>query len=214
MNTDIIENSKKFWNQVHSNNKRDSIKIDDWLDKFLNIIESCKTPIIDLGCGSGNDTLYLLNKGKEVIPCDLSKNSIDSIKKDFPEIKDAKCFNMLDGLPFEDSSCELIIADLCLHYFTEADTKKVLKDIQRVLTKNGHLIFRVNSVNDVNHGAGQGLEVEHHLYLTSDNILKRFFDKSDLLYFLSDFEIEYLNEETMTRYKLDKKLYRGCVKKY
>lgn len=124
MNTDIIENSKNFWNQVHSNNRRDSIKIDDWLDDFSDIIENCKTPIIDLGCGSGNDTLYLLNKGKEVIPCDLSKNSIDSIKKDFPEIKDAKCFNMLDGLPFKDSSCDLIIADLCLHYFTEADTKK------------------------------------------------------------------------------------------
>lgn len=213
MNTDIIENSKNFWNQVHSNNRRDSIKIDDWLDNFSDIIENCKTPIIDLGCGSGNDTLYLLNKGKEVIPCDLSKNSIDSIKKEFPEIKDALCFNMLDGLPFKDSSCDLIIADLCLHYFTEADTKKVLKDIQRVLTKNGHLIFRVNSVNDVNHGAGQGLEVEHHLYLTSDNIYKRFFDKSDLLYFLSDFKIKYLNEETMTRYKLEKKLYRGCVKK-
>ena len=43
-------------------------------------------------------------------------------------------------------------------------------DIKRILTNNGHLIFRVNSINDVNHGAGEGNEVEPHLYETSDKI--------------------------------------------
>ena len=76
-----------------------------------------------------NDTLYLINKGKKVISCDQSSNAINNIRKNFPEVYDTKCFNMLNGLPFEDNSYELVIADLCLHYFREEDTFKVLKEM-------------------------------------------------------------------------------------
>ena len=188
------ENSLEYWDNIHSKYERNEIKLDDWLDKFETIIDSCSTPILDLGCGSGNDTLYLINKN-------------------FPEVYDTKCFNMLDGMPFDNNSFELIIADLCLHYFKEKDTFELLNEIRRILTVGGRLIFRVNSVNDVNHGAGQGNEIEHHLYETSDKRLKRFFDEKDIKFFFKDFDIEYLNEEIMTRYKLEKRLYRVCVRK-
>ena len=93
------------------------------------------------------------------------------------------------------------------------ENQEILNEIRRILTVGGRLIFRVNSVNDVNHGAGQGNEIEHHLYETSDKRLKRFFDEKDIKFFFKDFDIEYLNEEIMTRYKLEKRLYRVCVRK-
>lgn len=64
------ENSLEYWDNIHSKYERNEIKLDDWLDKFETIIDSCSTPILDLGCGSGNDTLYLINKNKQVISCD------------------------------------------------------------------------------------------------------------------------------------------------
>ena len=207
------ENSLKYWDSMHIQYNRNDIKTDDWLDRFATIIDHCSTPVLDLGCGSGNDTLYLINRNKKVISCDQSANAIDNIKRNFPEVYDTGCFNMLDGMPFADHSFELIIADLCLHYFREKDTFELLGEIRRVLTDGGHLIFRVNSINDVNHGAGQGKEIEHHLYETADQRLKRFFDEKDIRYFFRDFELEYVNEEIMTRYKLEKRLYRVCAKK-
>lgn len=207
------DNSIKYWNDIHSQYERNEIKLDDWLDKFESIIKDCSTPILDLGCGSGNDTLYLIEKGKEVISCDQSSNAISNIIRNFPEVYDTKCFDMLDGMPFDSDSFELIIADLCLHYFKKEDTVKLLNEIKRILVSGGHLIFRVNSINDVNHGAGQGNEIEHHLYETSDKRFKRFFDEDDIRFFFKDFDIEYLNEEIMTRYKLEKRLFRVCVKK-
>ncbi len=213
MNTIERDNSLKYWDDLHKSYTRDSIKIDDWLDSFSDAIDNCSTPILDLGCGSGNDSLYLINKGKKVIACDQSSNAISNIKKNIPEVFDTKCFNMLDGMPFDDKCFDVVIADLCLHYFREADTFKVLNEIKRILTEKGYLIFRVNSINDINHGAGEGEEIEHHLYETSDKRLKRFFNEEDIIYFFKDFDIEYLNEETMTRYKLEKKLYKGLVKK-
>ena len=210
---EVIKNSKEYWNGVHKSYSRDEIKYDDWLDRFENIVTNCKTPILDLGCGSGNNTLYLINKNKKVVAADLSSNAIENIKKNFPEISDAKCFNMLDGMPFEDNSFEVIIADLSLHYFKKEDTEKVINELKRILTTNGHLIIRVNSINDVNHGAGQGLEIEKHLFQTQDGRLKRFFDEEDIREFFKDFKIIYLNEEIMTRYKLEKRLYRVCIQK-
>ena len=213
MKTIEQENSLLYWDNFHKNYNRENIKIDDWLDKFANIIDSCKTPILDLGCGSGNDTLYLINKGKKVISCDQSINAINNIIKNFPEVYDTRCFDMLDGMPFDDNYFEVIIADLCLHYFKEKDTFMILNELKRILVNNGSLMLRVNSINDVNHGAGEGLEIEPHLYETSDKRLKRFFDENDIKYFFKDFDIEYLNEEIMTRYNSEKRLYRCLVRK-
>lgn len=107
-------------------------------------------------------------------------------------------------LPFEDESFEIVCADLCLHYFKEKDTRMILEEISRVLTMGGHLFVRVNSVNDVNHGAGQGVEIELHLYKTEEGMFKRFF---------SNFDILYCEEEKMFRYSLEKIVYSICLKK-
>ena len=101
------ENSLSYWDNYYQKYDRKDIIIDDWLDKFLEIIKNCSTPILDLGCGSGNDTLYLINQGKKVISCDQSSNAINNIKKNFPEVYDTKCFNMLDGMPFNNNSFDL-----------------------------------------------------------------------------------------------------------
>lgn len=207
------QKSLEYWDNVHKDYDRATIKVDDWLEKFDDIIMGTQKPILDLGCGGGNDTLYLISKGKQVISCDQSPSAINNIRKNFPEVYDAKCFNMLDGLPFEDEAFDIVIADLCLHYFLKTDTEKILNDIRRILTPGGHLILRVNSINDVLHGAGQGPEIEHHVFEMEGKTIKRFFNEEDIRSFFKDFTIEYLKEEIMTRYKLEKRLYRVCVKK-
>ena len=50
MNTEI-EQSLKYWDNLHTSYERNSIKSDNWLDKFSEIIKECSTPVLDLGCG-------------------------------------------------------------------------------------------------------------------------------------------------------------------
>ncbi len=208
------EDSLKYWEEAHRQQAcdRGSIRRDDWLDRFSDVIAKARNPVLDLGCGSGNDTLDLIDRGKEVIPCDQSEFAIRQIREHFPEVREALCFNMLDGFPFEDHSFDLVIADLCLHYFDTADTDRILSGIRRILVPGGHLIFRVNSIRDVNHGAGQGREIEPHLYETGAGTLKRFFDEEDIRRFFRDFTLEYLREETMERYRMEKRLFTGCAR--
>lgn len=209
---DAIEKANQRWDNIHSHYEREKIKYDDWLELFDKAIENCKTPIIDLGCGSGNDTLYLIERGKKVIPCDYSRNAIENIKSNFPEVERAECFDMSKGLPFEDNVADIIISDLSLHYFTEQKTFEILDEIKRVLKPNGLLLFRVNSVKDVNHGAGEGKEIEPHLYETTDGRYKRFFDEEDIKKFFSDWKNLYIHEEVMGRYSAEKVLWRGALK--
>lgn len=206
--------TKNYWNKIHNKYERADIVYDDWLDLFMDDIKRCELPIIDLGCGSGNDSKYLIEHGKKVVACDYAENAVENVRKNFPELIDAKCFDMTEELPFEDGYAGIVIADLSLHYFSEEVTKKVLADIKRVLCDNGLLIFRVNSINDINHGAGKGTEVEHHYYLNEANDrYKRFFDRADINKFFSDWNIEYAEEEKMDRYELLKILWRGKVSK-
>lgn len=213
MTSEYRDNSLRYWDGIHAYKERSDIKTDDWLYRFDDIITACNSPVLDLGCGGGNDTLYLIERGKKVISCDQSPKAIQGIIKNFPDVYDVRCFNMLDGFPFEDEAFEIVIADLCLHYFTEDDTRNILNEINRILVNGGHLIFRVNSMNDINHGAGQGKEIEHHLFETESHTIKRFFNEDDIRDFFKDFEIEFLNEEIMTRYSLEKRLFTGCVRK-
>ena len=71
------------------------------------------------------------------------RNAILNIRKNFPEVKESICFDMLEGFPFANSSTDLVIADLCLHYFSKNDTIKILKDIKRILSAEcGHACKR------------------------------------------------------------------------
>lgn len=204
---------KEIWNECHKNfiQKRENIVHDNWLEDFNEVIEKSSKPIIDLGCGNGHNTLYLIQKGKTTISCDYSDFAIEKLRENIPETQ-AILFDMTDKFPFEDNSTEIIIADLSLHYFSEEVTKNIIEEIKRVLVPNGHFLFRVNSINDINNGAMQGEKIEEHFYFVK-NITKRFFDEKDIRNFFKDWKIEYLNEEKMDRYENNKKLWKCSVKK-
>lgn len=207
MSSEENKRNLEYWNEFYKDRGDVPIVTDDWLRIFNPIIDEARGPVVDLGCGEGNDTLYLLNRKKKVIPCDGSENAIKNIKKNFPDIGWTECFDMLEGLPFDNRITDLVIADLSLHYFRRDETIAILKEIKRILMNKGHMFARVNAIDDVNHGAGMGEEVEHHLYRTSDGRLKRFFDYGEIYDYFKMFDLMYLRKEPMKRYKLDKSTY-------
>lgn len=208
---EILKKGRDKWEDIFGDKEKCIIKYDGWLQTFDKEINECKTPIIDLGCGAGADTMYLLERGKQVIPCDYSINAIKNIEKNLPQLKTIKHFDMTKGLPFEDNFTDIIIADLSLHYFSEEQTFNILEEIKRVLKPNGLLIFRVNSTKDTNFIPNDRLEIEHNFYETSVGY-KRFFDEEDINKFFSKWNIVYINEEDMGRYGHIKILWKGAVK--
>ncbi|WP_094606727.1 hypothetical protein SPSIL_011480 [Sporomusa silvacetica DSM 10669] len=184
---------------------------DMWLDKYTDILQkSHDTPIIDLGCGFGNDTLYLCERGYKVISCDFSDEALKRLES-FINEPVTKLFDMTTGLPFDTQSTAIIIADLSLHYFSWLTTQKILTEIKRILKRNGSLLARVNSVKDINHGAGQGTVIEENYYYL-DGKCKRFFEKRQLDELFADWEVIHIDEYEMDRYKSSKILWEIAAK--
>jgi len=209
------QKSLEFWNNIYEKllvKDRNEIVSDDWMNVFAQWIQSGHT-VLDLGCGSGNDTRLFLVQGKKVVACDQSELAIENMKHVFPELQDAVCFHMPGRFPFADNSFDLVCADLSLHYFTEKDTFFILDEIKRILVPKGHVLVRVNSVDDVNHGAGAGEEIEPHLFRTDDGMLKRFFDEKDIQHFFSGFEILFCEKQEMHRYSAVKQVFSLCLEK-
>lgn len=187
------------WSRIFLNCEDKKPKYDDWLEKFKHLLDNSKDiPIIDLGCGFGNDTLYLNERGYRVISCDYCQEALNRLKHFISE-PDIKCFNMLDGLPFKEGSAKIVISDLSLHYFWWKDTKNIVNEIYRVLVSDGYLICRVNSIRDINYGAGQGIKLEHNYYDINGK-LKRFFERTDIEKLFDGWQFEYLEECRMDRY--------------
>jgi SAM-dependent methyltransferase len=203
---------RKEWDAIYKNLGHGKPEYDRWLDKYESILQQSRDlPIIDLGCGRGNDTLYLHERGYRVVSCDLSDEALKRLTV-FIANPVTKHFDMLNGLPFKKDSAKLIIADLSLHYFPWEGTKRVLKDIGRALVTGGHLLCRVNSVRDTNHGAGQGRRIEKN-YFEVQGRLKRFFNSDCLEELFRDWSIENMNETTLYRNGKEKILWELAVRK-
>lgn len=198
------------WNDLHKEfAKTNEVKYDDWLEEFDEIVSKVDTKIIDLGCGvTGNNTLYLLEKGKKVISCDFAEEALKVVSK----IKgsETSLFDMRDGLPFEDNYTNLIIADLSLHYFKKDETEKIISEIKRVLLPNGYLFVRLNSTNSSEYKkliANDTKEIEHNLFFAS-NMEKRFFDDKDVKEYFKEWKVVCKKEENMARWCKDKIIWK------
>lgn len=197
--------------------KRASIPVYDlWLDNYNDILQKNKdNEILDLGCGIGADTLYLIERGYKVLSCDFSKEALKSIKYNIPNSK-TEYLNMLEKFPIQDNTYSLIVADLSLHYFDSETTIHIMNEIKRILKYNGILLARVASVNDFNFGAGVGEELENNFYFEGA-YTKRFFDKDDIEKYFGIIGIAESEEVSMTRnedeYLKVKKLYQVKVTK-
>ena len=187
------------------------IEYDDWLDRFWDLIEVCDTPIIDLGCGGGNDTKYLTERGKKVIACDHDLEKIEELRVSIPEAE-TLCMDMRECLPFENDSVQIVIADLSLHFFDSETTFKILEEITRILMKEGVLLFRVNAIPDYHTDRPGETELEPHFYRTVRGSFRRFFGRPDIDLFFKGWELLYLEEETMYRYRNPKYLWTGAVR--
>lgn len=202
---------QEYWDksfEIYSVNKEE---YSQWLVKYINIIKNCKTSVLDLGCGVGCDSILLTENGFDVIACDFSKIALGRLNRDNKNIK-TLLLDISKPLPFENNSFDVVVADLSLHYFDEQITKNIMQEIKRILTQNGILIARVNSMQDFNHGAGQGEKLEENYYFVK-GYKKRFFDRNEIEKYFSIVGNVDAQETEMLRNKNSKIVWEVVAKK-
>lgn len=203
-----MNNLDKYWDKIHL---KYTSTYDNWFNKYIHLLNK-SDKIIELGCGRAYTSLYLLNNGfSDVTACDFSTEVINILNTEHKELN-TSVFDISEKLPFKDDEINVIIADLCLHYFDSGKTKEILNEIYRVLKSGGYLIGRVNSANDKYHIPVNAKVLEKNFYYDGE-IYKKFFEEDDFKELFENFKILSLEEKHMDRYEKPKTLWEFCIKK-
>lgn len=176
---------------------------DPWLERWLPLIASKAggLPILELGCGSGRDSLVLAGAGQRVVGIDLSPAEITAAAARVPSCE----FHCQDiRTPFPVSVANVVLASLCLHYFPWPETVALVSRIRDTLRPAGLLLCRLNSTEDDNFGASGYPQIEPNYYLVNGEP-KRFFDQAAIEELFNDgWRTLHLRHEFIGRYGLPK----------
>ena len=198
----------EYWDKIHMQYKS---TYDGWLNKYMHLFNK-NNKIIELGCGRAYCSKYLLdNKFKNIIVCDISQEVLKMVNREVPELK-TLLFDMSNGLPFENNSIDVVIADLSLHYFDSNITNFIFNEIYRVLSNGGLLIARVNATNDKFYIPENTEQIEKNYYYDG-TIYKKFFQFEDFDSLFSGFNVYNLVQENMSRYEKPKMVWEFCIRK-
>lgn len=183
--------SQQYWQGIVD--RKGPIDGGMWLDEYVSRIKP-KGRVLDLGCGYGNDTAYLLEQGFDVVSVDFIQDMIDRVRS---EVKGSKgfAFDMEHGdwNVFKDSEFDCVVAGLSLHYFNTETTHRIIGEIKRILENGGVLLAKVNSTKDTAHGAGDGVVIEQNYIADArSGVGKRYFNEDDVKTFFSPLgKLEY-----------------------
>ena len=212
------DNIRSRWDQWFLDDKSYQVEINytPWLERYPDIFPELKTPLVlDLGCGRGFDTKYLIDFGLTTISADFSLGALYAARKTKPSSRLLQ-FDLRQNIPFADNTFGLIVANLSLHYFSTPDTIQLVDEIHRVLAKNVWLIARMNSTSEygfqsVKDDARKQIEED---YFVVHGIPRRYFREDSIRQFFSKgWKIDHIEEKKLMRYGKPKYLWEFTVQK-
>ena len=159
---------------------------DPWLDRWLPLAiqHAGNQPVLEIGCGQGEDTVVLARAGLRVLAFDLSPAAVAIAKTRVPSAR-IECRDTRSPFPLPAQGAGVVVASLSLHYFPWAETVSIVQRIQEVLAPGGLLLCRLNATDDRHFGACGHPEIEANFYQVNGEP-KRFFDAPSIAALFAD----------------------------
>lgn len=130
------------WNKVALLYQEKFMHLDLYNDTYDFICQSItlrNAKLLEIGCGPGNITRYLLTSRPDfnIFGIDIAPNMIELAKKNNP----AASFAVMDSRHIDDIKTKYdgIICGFCLPYLSQTDTEKFISDSSRLLNQDGLL---------------------------------------------------------------------------
>jgi SAM-dependent methyltransferase len=162
--------------------------------------------VLDLGCGSGRHVVYLARNRFSVYGLDSSPEGIKRtrawLRKEGLKA-DVRLQSMTKPLPFKDSFFDAVISVQVIHHATLAEIRKVVKEIARVLKKDGVVYVTVPKLKNQ---AEAFQEIEPGSFVPLDGLEKglphHYFTPEELRELFKDFEITDIHLDSGEHYCL------------
>jgi SAM-dependent methyltransferase len=185
---------------------------DPWLERWLPPIAhyAQQGPILELGCGPGDDTCTLAAAGYPIIALDSSPAAVAQTQARVPgaavHLQDVRA-----PFPLGPGEASVVLASLSLHYFAWQETLDLVARIHRTLAPCGLFLCRLNSTRDHHFGASGHPEIAENYYSVNGEP-KRFFDHATLLrLFTPDWKMLSIEEQLTHKYEQPKVLWELAI---
>jgi 2-polyprenyl-3-methyl-5-hydroxy-6-metoxy-1,4-benzoquinol methylase len=139
---DKYKETFETWNKVASLYQDKFMDLDLYnatYDFICNSITKDKAKILEIGCGPGNITKYLLSKRPDfdIFGIDIAPNMIELAKKNNPTAS----FAIMDSRQISDLGTKYdgIVCGFCLPYLSHTDSEIFISDCYNLLRENGQL---------------------------------------------------------------------------
>jgi demethylmenaquinone methyltransferase/2-methoxy-6-polyprenyl-1,4-benzoquinol methylase len=94
-----------------------------------------ETSVLDLCCGSGQATKFLVERSRHVTGLDASPLSLRRAQKNVPQANYVEAF--AEAMPFSDNQFDVVHTSVALHEMEPQQLQQILQEVQRVLRPDG-----------------------------------------------------------------------------
>jgi demethylmenaquinone methyltransferase/2-methoxy-6-polyprenyl-1,4-benzoquinol methylase len=124
---------------------------------------SSETKVLDLCCGSGQATRFLVQYSQDLTGLDISPVSLERAKRNVPQAKYVEA--MAQDMPFPNAQFDLVHTSVAMHEMKPSVLRQILKEVYRVL-KPGAVFALVDFHKPTNFLFWPGLSVFLWLFET------------------------------------------------
>lgn len=186
------------WNNIASLYQDKFMNLDLYNDTYDFICKAIATPnakLLEIGCGPGNITKYLLSQRPDfdIFGIDIAPNMIELAKKNNPTAN----FAVMDSREVKnlDKKYDGIIVGFCLPYLSPTESNELISNSYDLLNENGllYLSFVEGNPEESDFKVGSGGRVYFHYHNLDDLITqlkKSNFDQLEI------FKVKYKTSET------------------
>lgn len=176
------------WNQVYKEKRYSPKRASSLLERNMHFFNKTKK-ILDLGCGLGRHLIYLKRLGYDVYGCDISREAVKNSSKIFNKNR-IKLADM-SKLPYQDNFFDGIISIGVVHHAKLDKIIKTVKEVHRVLKKDGLIFIETISRKDPSFKTGNKLEENTYINVKQidSNVPHHYFDKKEIGELFKEFEL-------------------------
>lgn len=187
------------WEKVYEDKATpwDVYEPEDALVKLIKdgFVKPCR--VLEIGCGHGNDAIFLAKNGFDVSAIDISKKAIETAKRRAKKAN-AKCKFLIEDITKLKSlsgNFDFVYDRACFHFIPKDKRDNYLKNLKKLLIRDGWFVLIVSSDKETPKGPYQ-------------------FSKKDInQIFGKDFDIKEIRMITLKQHKEKPKPYLCIMKR-
>jgi SAM-dependent methyltransferase len=173
-----------------------------WLRKVQGVhLENLR--VLDLGCGTGKNSIFLAERGSAVTGVDISETALDYAAKRSKEANLEIEFlraSIGNQLSFKDNSFDLILDVVSSNSLSDAERQVYVTECLRLVKPQGHFFVKAlckdGDKNAINLLEKFPYKEQDTYRMPETGIIERVFTKDDILKLYTDFSVLHMERKS------------------